>query len=38
MEDLISEALTDSYISHDKFLSVNNSLREYGDIKEEIKN
>ena len=35
---LISKTLTDSYIDHDKLVSVNNVLREYNEIKEEIKN
>ena len=35
---LTSKALIDSYISRDKFFSVNNVLREYKKIKEEIKN
>ena len=35
---LISRALIHSNISHDKFVSVNNTLEEYDDIKEEIKN
>ena len=35
---LISKALIDSYISHDEFFSVNNKLRKYNKIKEEIKN
>ena len=34
---LISKALINSYISHDKFVSVNNVLREYNEIKEKIK-
>ena len=38
IEVLISKALIDSYISHDKFVSVNNVLREYNEMKEEIKN
>ena len=38
IEVLISKALTDSYISHDEFVSVNNMLREYYEIKEKIKN
>ena len=38
IEVLISKALTDSYISHDQFVSVNDALREYDDMKEEIKN
>ena len=33
---LISEALVDSYISHDEFISINNVLREYCEIKEEM--
>ena len=37
-EVLISKALIDSYISHDKFVSVNNVLREYCEMKEKIKN
>ena len=32
-----SITLIDSYISHDKFVSVNNLLRDYNEIKEEIK-
>ena len=35
---LISNALIDSYTSHDEFVSVNNVLREYYELKEEIKN
>ena len=34
----ISKALTDSYISHDKFVLVNDMLKEYDDIKKDIKN
>ena len=37
-EVLISKALINSYISHDKFVLVNDVLREYYKIKEEIKN
>ena len=37
-EVLICRALTDSYICHDKFASVNNVLKEYHEIKEEVKN
>ena len=37
-EVLISRVLTNSCISHDEFISVNNVLREYDDIKKEIKN
>ena len=37
IEVLIFKALIDSYISHDKFVSVNNVLREYNKMKEEIK-
>ena len=35
---LISESLIDSYISHDKFVPVNNVLQEYNEMKKEIKN
>ena len=35
---LISKSLIDSYISHDKFVSVNNALREHNEIKKETKN
>ena len=38
IEVLISKALMDLNISHDKFVSVNNVLREYNEIKEEIRN
>ena len=38
IEFLISKPLIDSYISHDEFVSVNNVLREYNEIKKEIKN
>ena len=38
IEVLISKALIDSYINHDEFVLVNNVLREYNEIKEEIKN
>ena len=34
---LISKALIDSYNNRDEFLSVNDLLREYNEIKEEIK-
>ena len=37
IEFLISKSLTDSYISHDELLSINNVLREYNDMNEEIK-
>ena len=36
-EALISKDLIDSDISHDEFVSVNNVLKEYDDMKEEIK-
>ena len=36
-EILISKVLIDSYISHDQFTSINNVLREYNEMKEEIK-
>ena len=35
---LISKALIHAYISHDEFVSVNNVLREYNEMKKEIKN
>ena len=35
---LISKAGIDSWISYDKFISVNNVLRKYNEMKEEIKN
>ena len=38
IEVIISKSLIDSYISHDEFVSVNNVLREYNEVKEEIKN
>ena len=37
-EVLISKALIDAYINHGKFVLVNNVLREYNEMKEEIKN
>ena len=38
MEGFISNALIDSDISHDVFVSMNNVFREYNDMKEAIKN
>ena len=38
LEVLISNALIDSYISHDEFASINNLLSKYYEMKEEIKN
>ena len=38
IEVLISKSLIDSYIGHDEFFSANNVLREYNEIKNEIKN
>ena len=38
IEVLISSALTDSNISHDEFVLINNALKKLYDIKEEIKN
>ena len=35
---LISKVTIDSYINHGEVLSVNNLLREYNEMKEEIKN
>ena len=37
IEVLISKALIDSVISHDEFVLINNALKEYNEIKEEIK-
>ena len=37
IEVLISTALIDTYVSHGKFVSVNNVLREHNEMKEEIK-
>ena len=37
-EVLISKTLIDTYISHDKFISINNVLRKYHEMKKEIKN
>ena len=34
---LISETLIDPFIDHDEFISVNNMLKEYSRIKEEVK-
>ena len=36
IEVLISKALIDSNISHDEFVLINNVLKEFYDIKEEI--
>ena len=38
MEVLISKSLIDTCISHDEFVSANNILRKYNEMKEEIKN
>ena len=38
IEVLISKALIDSNISHDKFVLINNVLRKFYDMKEQIKN
>ena len=37
IEVYTSTALSDSYISHDEFVLINNVLKEYEDMKEEIK-
>ena len=37
IEILISKALIDSNINHDEFILINNVLKEYDDMKEEIK-
>ena len=38
IEVLIFKALIDSIISHDEFVLINNVLKEYDEMKEEIKN
>ena len=38
IEVLISKALMDSVVSHDEFILINNVLKEYNEMKEEIKN
>ena len=38
MKVLISEDLIDSRISNEEFISVNNVLKEYDDMKQAIKN
>ena len=38
IEFFFSKALNDSYINYDKFISVNNVLQEYNEMKKEIKN
>ena len=38
VEVLISKALTNSYISHEEFVLLNDVLKKYDDMKEEIKN
>ena len=37
-EALISNVLVDSDISYDEFVLINNALKEYTELKEEIKN
>ena len=37
-EVVLSKALIDPKISHDEFALINNLLKEYNDMKEEIKN
>ena len=38
IEVLICKALINSYINHEEFISVNNVLRKYNEMKKEIKN
>ena len=38
IEVLISKALFDSVISHDEFVLIDNVLKEYNEMKKEIKN
>ena len=37
IEVLVSKALIDSNITHDKFILINNMLKEYNEMKKEIK-
>ena len=37
IEVLVSKALIDSNINHDKFASINNMLKEFYDLKEKMK-
>ena len=37
IEVLVSKALIDSNITHDKFIIINNMLKEYNEMKKEIK-
>ena len=37
IEVLVSEALIDSYVSHDEFILANDVVRQYNEEKEEIK-
>ena len=37
MEVAICKSLINSNISHNEFVLINNTLKEYGDMKEEIK-
>ena len=38
IEVLVSKVLIDSNIIHDEFVVINNVLKEYNEMKEEIKN
>ena len=38
IEVFIAKALIDSNISHDEFILINNVLKEFDDMKEDIKN
>ena len=38
IEVLVSKVLIDSNISHDEFILINNGLKGYGEMKEEMKN
>ena len=38
IEDLISKALIDLFVSHDEFVLINNLLKEYNEMKKEMKN
>ena len=38
IEVLISKALIDLFVSHDEFVLINNLLKEYNEMKKEMKN
>ena len=38
IEVLVSKSLIDSFISHDEFVLIDNALKHYDEMKEEMKN